>query len=249
MPLPTHREIAPAIHYWGTPVVLVSSRNPDGGVNVAPMSSAWWLGWSCMLGFDASSQTVQNLRRERECVLNLASRDDAAIVNALALTTGSAAVPLHKKLLGYRYEADKPKRADITLLPSTTVGAPRVGECRVHLEAVVAGIRPFATGDPRMAIPACAVEVRIVKVHVDETLLDGDERIDPERWHPLLMSFRALFTRGDRVAESRLATGSESAYAPWKRGPLVRLASKALGAVAQYRYGVEDEGRDGDAAE
>jgi len=63
------------------------------------------------------------------------------------------------------------------------------------------------------------------------------------------MSFRALFARGDRVAGSRLATGSESAYAPWKRGPLVRLASKALGAVAQYRYGVEDEGRDGDAAE
>jgi len=249
MPIPTHREVSPAIHYWGTPVVLVSSLNPDGGVNVSPMSSAWWLGWSCMLGFDASSQTVQNLRRERECVLNLASADDAGIVNALALTTGAAAVPLHKKLLGYRHEADKPRHAGITLLPSTAVRTPRVGECRVHLEAVVVGMRPFAQADPRMAIPACAIEVRIVKAHVDETLLAAGDRIDPERWNPLLMSFRALFARGARIEESRLATGSEAAYAPWKRGPLLRMASRALGAVAQCRYGVEDEGREADVHE
>lgn len=244
MTIPTHRDIAPAIHYWGTPVVLVSTRNPDGGSNVSPMSSAWWLGWSCMLGFDASSQTVQNLRRERECVLNLASPEEAGIVNALALTTGAPAVPLHKKLLGYRHEADKAACAGITLVPSAAVAAPRVGQCRVHLEAVVASIRPFAAADARMAIPACAVEVRIVKVHVDERLLAGPDRIDAERWQPLLMSFRSLFARGARVEESRLATGSESAYAPWKRGPVMRLASRALGAVAHYRYGVEDETRD-----
>src|SRR5689334_25190622 len=93
-----HREIAPAIHYWGTPVVLVGTLNPDGKLNVAPMSSAWWLGWSCMLGFDASSQTVANLKRERECVLHLASADDAGLVNSVAMTTGAASVPLHKKI-------------------------------------------------------------------------------------------------------------------------------------------------------
>jgi flavin reductase (DIM6/NTAB) family NADH-FMN oxidoreductase RutF len=241
----THREIAPAIHYWGTPVVLVGTRNPDGAVNVAPMSSAWWLGWSCMLGLDASSQTVQNLKRERECVLNLASADDADIVNALAMTTGSASVPLHKKMLGYRFEADKPSHAGLTLLPSVRVGVPRVAECRVHLEAVVESIRPFAAADRRMAIPACCVEVRIVSVHVDETLLAAPDRIDADRWRPLLMSFRALFARGPRAGESKLASGSESAYAPWKRGPITRLAARAMGAVAQrrygVRYGVEDE--------
>ncbi len=39
-----HRSIEPAIHYWGTPVVLISSLNEDGSTNVSPMSSAWWLG-------------------------------------------------------------------------------------------------------------------------------------------------------------------------------------------------------------
>lgn len=239
----THRAIAPAIHYWGTPVVLVSTLGPGGVVNVAPMSSAWWLGWSCMLGFDASSATVANLKRERECVLNLASSDEAEAVNALALTTGSASVPLHKRLLGYRHETDKLGRAGLTTVPSTRVRAPRVAECGVQLEAVVASIRPFARDDTRMAVPACAVEVRIVAAHVDETLLAAaPDRVDPDRWEPLLMSFRELYGRGTRVMPSRLATGNEAAYAPWKRGAAMRLASRALGAVAQYRYGVAEEG-------
>ena len=245
----THRAIAPAINYWGTPVVLVSTLGADGTVNVAPMSSAWWLGWSCMLGFDATSATVANLTRERECVLNLASPDEADAVNALALTTGSAAVPLHKKLLGYRHESDKLACAGLTPLPATEVRAPRLAECPVQLEAVVASVRPFARDDARMAIPACAIEVRIVAVHVDETLLAGTDRVDPDRWQPLLMSFRELYGRGERIAPSRLATGSEAAYAPWKRGPIMRLASRALGAVAQYRYGVGEEGGAADAAE
>ena len=45
-----HKTIEPTILYFGTPVALVSTMNADGTPNLAPMSSAWWLGWSCMLG-------------------------------------------------------------------------------------------------------------------------------------------------------------------------------------------------------
>ena len=68
----------PAILYFGTPVVLVSSLNADGSANLAPMSSAWWLGWRCMLGFGARSATPQNILRTGECVLNLPSAAMAA---------------------------------------------------------------------------------------------------------------------------------------------------------------------------
>src|SRR6202042_1082484 len=37
----------PSILYFGTPVVLISSANEDGSANLAPMSSAFWLGWRC----------------------------------------------------------------------------------------------------------------------------------------------------------------------------------------------------------
>jgi flavin reductase (DIM6/NTAB) family NADH-FMN oxidoreductase RutF len=60
-----------AILYFGTPVVLISSLNEDGSYNLAPMSSAFWLGWRCILGLSSVSKTPQNMRRTRECVLNL----------------------------------------------------------------------------------------------------------------------------------------------------------------------------------
>ena len=46
-----HTTCAPPILYFGTPVVVVSSLNEDGTTNLAPISSAWWLGWTCVLGF------------------------------------------------------------------------------------------------------------------------------------------------------------------------------------------------------
>ena len=45
-----HKIIEPGILYFGTPVVLISTINEDGTYNLAPMSSAFWLGWRCMLG-------------------------------------------------------------------------------------------------------------------------------------------------------------------------------------------------------
>ena len=92
-----HTTLDPAILYFGTPVVLVSSLNDDGTTNLAPMSSAWWLGYSCMLGFGARSHTPQNILRQKECVLNLPSVEQVAAVDRLARTTGSSPVPDYKQ--------------------------------------------------------------------------------------------------------------------------------------------------------
>ncbi len=102
-----HKTIEPGILYFGTPVVLISTVNEDGTYNLAPMSSAFWLGWRCMLGLAAGSKTPQNMRRTGECVLNLPSVDLARAVNRLALTTGSSPVPEGKIRKGYRHEWDK----------------------------------------------------------------------------------------------------------------------------------------------
>ena len=83
----------PAILYFGTPVVLISTVNEDGSYNIAPMSSAFWLGWRCILGLAAVSQTPINMLRTKECVLNLASVDNVEAVNRLARTTGTNPVP------------------------------------------------------------------------------------------------------------------------------------------------------------
>jgi flavin reductase (DIM6/NTAB) family NADH-FMN oxidoreductase RutF len=38
-------QIEPAILYFGTPVDLIGTTNDDNSRNLAPMSSAWWVGW------------------------------------------------------------------------------------------------------------------------------------------------------------------------------------------------------------
>jgi flavin reductase (DIM6/NTAB) family NADH-FMN oxidoreductase RutF len=58
-----HIRSEPAILYFGTPVVLISSVNEDGSYNLAPMSSAFWLGWRSILGLAGMSKTPQNMRR------------------------------------------------------------------------------------------------------------------------------------------------------------------------------------------
>jgi flavin reductase (DIM6/NTAB) family NADH-FMN oxidoreductase RutF len=121
--------IDPAILYFGTPVVLIGSTNEDGSYNLAPMSSAWWVGWRCMLGLARNSKTPENMMRSGECVLNLPSAPLVGAVDALARTTGSHPVPAGKMQRGYRHEKDKFGISRLTPLPGETVAAPRAAEC------------------------------------------------------------------------------------------------------------------------
>jgi flavin reductase (DIM6/NTAB) family NADH-FMN oxidoreductase RutF len=198
-----HKTIEPTILYFGTPVALISSINADGSPNLAPMSSAWWLGWSCMLGLGQSSQTSDNLIRTRECVINLPAQEHVTQVDKLALTTGKDPVPEKKRDWGYRHEADKFGIAGFTPARSQSVAAPRVLECPVQMEGIVHDIRPFGKN-----VHANAFEVHIVKLHVDEKLLTQNHprpHIDPVRWRPLIMSFCRFFGLGGEVHPSRLA--------------------------------------------
>jgi flavin reductase (DIM6/NTAB) family NADH-FMN oxidoreductase RutF len=209
-----HASIDPAILYFGTPVVLVSSLNPDGSPNLAPISSAWWLGRSCLLGFGSSSETPKNISRQGECVLNLPSADQFAAVDRLAKTTGSSPVPPHKLAMGYRHVHDKFGTAGLTQVPSAQVSPPRVLECPVHLEAVLVERHPLEEADPHRRGKLVALEVRVVSVHVAEEIrMEGTEdRIDPERWRPLIMSFCEFFGLGGKLRSSTLATIPEEAY-------------------------------------
>jgi flavin reductase (DIM6/NTAB) family NADH-FMN oxidoreductase RutF len=81
------------------------------------MSSAFWLGWRCILGLNAASKTTQNMIRTEQCVLNLASVDNVAAVNHLACLTGSNPVPAVKLARGYTYEKEKFATAGLTAIP------------------------------------------------------------------------------------------------------------------------------------
>jgi flavin reductase (DIM6/NTAB) family NADH-FMN oxidoreductase RutF len=197
--------------YFGTPVVLITSRNEDGSANIAPMSSAWWLDQSCLLGLSDNAHTAANLHRERECVLNLPSSSMVDSVDRIALTTGRRDVPEYRRRIGYRYEADKFALGGLTRQPSELVRPPRIAECPIQLECRLTTSHPVGDG-------ATAFEVEVLRTHVEESLLvPGTHYVDPQRWDPLIMKFCEFFGGGENVHPSRLAEG-------WRMPALARAA-------------------------
>ena len=214
---PNSQIIEPAILYFGTPVILIGSSNEDGSSNLAPMSSAWWVGWRCMLGLASNSKTTENMLRTGECVLNLPSANLVDAVDRLARTTGSNPLPAGKIKRGYRHEKNKFEISGLTPLPGETVVAPRAAECPVQIEAKVAHVHQMAQEDDVWRGNLVAIELRVTRVHAHpEIIMDGEpNRIDPDKWRPLIMSFQQFYGLApQKLQRSELGQIPETAYKP-----------------------------------
>jgi flavin reductase (DIM6/NTAB) family NADH-FMN oxidoreductase RutF len=220
-----HSIISPAIFYWGTPVVLITSLNEDGTTNIAPMSSAWWLGNRCLLGLASGSHTTANILRTKQCVLNLASDDMQVPINALARTTGTASIStaapnsgLHyfKRTAGYTSVHDKWTHTGLTPLASRHVAPLRVKECPAQMEGELVGVHEMFQGDEGHRdglILALEIKVLCTYVHDGVRMEGHPNRVDPDKWRPMIMSFQELYgLRGRKVAESELAKIQEENY-------------------------------------
>ncbi|MHA7964999.1 flavin reductase family protein [Paenibacillus sp. CAU 1782] len=188
------RVISPSILYFGTPVVLLSTINEDGSTNLTPMSSAWALGRTIVLGLGANSHGLANLMRHGECVLNLPDSSLWDKIEQLAPLTGANPVPPGKQA---RYVKDKFAFASLTELPSRLVRLSRVGECPLQIEAVVRKIQKAEANDSYSII-----EVEAVQVHAHESIVAGENHIAPSSWNPLIYNFRHYFGLGEELGKS-----------------------------------------------
>ena len=88
---------------------------------------------------------------------------------------------------------------------------PRIEECQVQLEATVAKTHRFSDNS---LVPMFAFELSIIQCHIEESILMGDKKqyVDPDEWHPLIMSFRKFYTTNDYIHPSRLNNISVEKY-------------------------------------
>lgn len=193
------RTIEPKILYFGTPVALVSSINEDGSTNLAPISSFWALGWTLLLGLLDETQTADNLARMPECVVNIPSPDMWQHVEKLAPLTGKNPVP-EIKANQFHFEPDKFGVSGLSPMPSEVVQPERARECPVHLEAKVVHLHTLSGERINQLGGGIAAEVEVVRVHVANEFVLGDNHIDPQKWSPLIYNFRHYF----RLAEKEL---------------------------------------------
>lgn len=197
----SHKVIEPKILYFGTPVVLVSTLQEDGTPNLSPISSAWALGWTVLLGLEESAKGKANLERTGECVLNVPDADLWQNVERLAPLTGNNPVPPHKSDK-FRYCADKFSAAKLTHTPSDCGAPPRVTECPLQLEAKLQAVHPLANADGRYPVGIVAAEVRVVRVHAREDIILNGNYINPARWNPLIYNFRHYFGLGTALGKT-----------------------------------------------
>ena len=204
----THVVTDPAILYFGTPVVLLSTVNPDGSPNLAPISSVFWLGHQAMLGINRNSQSWANLDRTGEVAVALPSVHQVDAVNRLALTTGRDPLSERQQRRGYRHVADKFAVSGLPPVPADLIEPPLVADCPVVMECTVDHMDP-----DHARIPAAEVTVRRVHASPEVLMADRPNRIDPDRWRPLIMSFQHFYGLADgRLVPSRLATVDEELY-------------------------------------
>jgi len=209
-------------------VILISTVNEDGSYNLAPISSVFWLSWRCVIGISTVSKTAENILRTKECVINLPSMHQAETVNRLALTTGRNPVPEYKQQRGYRYEQNKFQTAGVTPINAATVKVPRVLECPVNLEANLASVHYIADDNSDLKGRIASIELKVTQVNVEENiLLDGyRNRIDPDKWRPLIMSFQQFYGLSSRLSQSKLATINEDCYRNSDVAPTEALKGK-----------------------
>lgn len=185
---PERRRIRPSVLYPGTPVVLMTTLNPDGSANISPLSSFWALGRRVVLGLGTDGQGAANLAARGECVLNFPSAEQAGRVEAIARATGRSPVPAGKRGMGYLHVHDKFALGGFTALPSAEVAAPAIAECPLQVEAGLLALHePYGAAAQGFVI--AEGEVRCVHAHAAITIA-GTEHIDVRRWRPLLYMFR-----------------------------------------------------------
>ncbi len=157
------------------PIAWVTTLDAEGRVNLAPFSFFNVFGanppvvvFSPTLRRDGTPKdTLRNVQSSGEFVLNAAVAELAEAVN---LTS--------KELPPGQSEADL---AGLTLVPSSKVRPPRVGQSPVHLECTLRQVLPIGDGP----ISANLVIGEVLLIHVADDLLDDLGRIDPRKYQTI----------------------------------------------------------------
>jgi flavin reductase (DIM6/NTAB) family NADH-FMN oxidoreductase RutF len=153
------------------PIAWVTTVDDEGRVNLAPFSFFNAFGanppvvvFSPTNRRDGSKKdTLLNLEAVPEFVLNAAVEDLAAQMNATA-----------KELPRGQSEAEY---AGLALEPSIKVRPPRVAASPVHLECRMLQFISIGEG----AIAANLVIGEVLLMHIDDAVLDPNDRVDPHK--------------------------------------------------------------------
>jgi flavin reductase (DIM6/NTAB) family NADH-FMN oxidoreductase RutF len=153
------------------PIAFVTTLNDDGSVNAAPFSEFMifsitpaLLGFSSGIGKWGTKDTVVNIQRTGEFVINTVSEH--------------LAVPVQECAEELPRNESEITRTGLTTLPSELIAVPRVAESLVQFECKLHRIVEFGNG------PNSVVVGEVLRVHAANGLV-RDAKVDPLEYKPL----------------------------------------------------------------
>lgn len=157
------------------PIAFVSTLNTNGSVNLAPFSFFNGVGSnppSLMFAIvnktgGEKKDTLKNIEREKEFVVNLASAE--------------LAEPLNYCGTDFAYGESEMEKSGLTPTPSQKIKAPRVAECPIQMECELYNTMLVGDGS---AGSSTIVVGKILIMHVDQTIYN-DGKILIEKLNPL----------------------------------------------------------------
>jgi len=174
------------------PIAFVSTLDADGKANVAPYSFFNIFSSNPPIAVFSSNRrvrdnttkdTLANIEATGECVINVVSH---SIVRQMAVAS-----------VEWPHEVSEFDAAGFTPLASDTVKAFRVKESPAHLECKVKEI--ISLGDQGGA--GHLIICNVTRLHIDETMIDDKDRVDPYKLDLMGRMGRAYYVRasGDAV--------------------------------------------------
>ncbi|HEX9156615.1 MAG TPA: flavin reductase family protein [Syntrophales bacterium] len=173
------------------PIAWVSSISAQGHVNLAPFSFFSGITWRpATLGFSVVNRadgsrkdTILNIEETKNFVVNMVSQD---LVARMVKTASTVPRGIN--------EADA---AEVPLISSKRVAAPRVKEARVTFECALDRIVTVGQG----AHAGNLVLGTILLVHVEDELLEAGKDVDPIRFDAIGRLSGTRFCRTQSVFE------------------------------------------------
>jgi flavin reductase (DIM6/NTAB) family NADH-FMN oxidoreductase RutF len=167
------------------PIAFVSTRSPEGILNLAPFSFFTAVSanppvicFAPMLrSADGSRKdTLLNIELTREFVVNVVSEDFIQQVNICSTE--------------FPPEVDEFEASGLTPIPSDVVAVPRVKESRINMECKLLQVVHVSS----KPLGGSLVLGEVVRFHVDDSVL-VNSRIDPDRLRPVGRMGGPTYTR------------------------------------------------------
>ena len=167
------------------PIAWVSTISPRGVPNLAPFSFFNGVGANppsvvfCPVNTrdGKKKDTLLNVEATRQFAVNIVSHPLAEQMNATSVELG--------------YEVSEFEHAGLTAVPCERIAPPRVREASVCMECELHTI--VNVGDGPLA--GHAVIGRIILLHADDAVLDGQGQIDPDKLDTIGRMGGAVYTR------------------------------------------------------